>query len=335
MVRRPRIEQERGQQSGGGSHNPESPRTTIDFVNTASTIPYYFAAIAGLVYAVGFLVEFTFMNSLGVKDSLTEAFKAKHMYIGFLCLQFPVSVIVVVLLVAKLKRTVVANGTPEEKKALSAYLPATLLLLNLLFAFYLLIGFARPFTFSNQRGAIAIFFGVTVLGIFSIAELQRKATQTGRIRTMETLKEWGITSNSWVKARWLLWGISLLLLIYIFHDLWGLLGEMLIDGGYLYFGVLALAGFWVWRLDVRRDESKHARPEMLMPTSIIGATIVSALLYLAVLFLRPEYTATFPSSKVVEISPRNHPRYSASMSDLQIQYLRRFLIQEEDASPSR
>ncbi|MEY2511031.1 MAG: hypothetical protein QOE26_1794 [Verrucomicrobiota bacterium] len=56
------------------------------------TIPYWFAAIAGLVYATGFLVEFTFQHALGITTSL-DVFKAKYIYIGLQCLQFPASVV--------------------------------------------------------------------------------------------------------------------------------------------------------------------------------------------------------------------------------------------------
>jgi hypothetical protein len=293
----PQIPSPQQPQDAGQAIAAQSSNKTTDRINTARTVPYYFAAIAGLVYAVGFLVEFTFMNSLGVKDSMTEPFKAKHIYIGCLCLQFPVSVMVIVLLVAKLKRTVAKKGSEEEKKTLSAYLPGTLLLLTLLFAFYLLIGFARPYTFSDHRDAIAFFFGIAVLGIFSIAELERKVNESGKVRTMETLREWGITSNVWLKARWALWAISLVLLVYIFFDLWGLLWEMFKNAGYLYFGVLALAGVWIWRVDARSEDLKATRPEMLMPMAIICVTVVAALMYLAVLFFSARVYCYIPAFK--------------------------------------
>ena len=58
------------------------------------TIPYWFAAIAGLIYATGFLVDYTFQNSLGIRSSVIDSFKGKYIYTGFLCLQFPATAVV-------------------------------------------------------------------------------------------------------------------------------------------------------------------------------------------------------------------------------------------------
>ena len=119
-------------------------------VHAAQTLPYYFAAAAGLVYAVGFLVEFTFMNSLGITDNLIEPFKAKYIYIGFLCLQYPASMILMLLCLLKLRRGITRNingssRTPstEESIRLSVYGPSASLFAIFLTAFYLLIAFAR------------------------------------------------------------------------------------------------------------------------------------------------------------------------------------------------
>jgi hypothetical protein len=69
---------------------PCRPATQAEFQWV--TIPYWFAATAGLIYATGFLVEFTFQHSLGITSSL-DVFKAKYIYVGLQCLQLPASVI--------------------------------------------------------------------------------------------------------------------------------------------------------------------------------------------------------------------------------------------------
>lgn len=133
-------------------------------VNNARTIPYYFAALAGLVYAVGFLVEFTFMNSIGVKDSLTEPFKAKHIYVGFLCLQYPASVILVVLSLLKVYRNPKEKDSPADAIRLKIYGPSASLFIIFLTAFYLLIAFARPDSLSLHAREMMVLFVISVLG---------------------------------------------------------------------------------------------------------------------------------------------------------------------------
>jgi hypothetical protein len=138
-------------------HQPE-PKAP-DSTQTARTIPYFFAAFAGLVYAVGFLVEFTFMNSMGIKDWDTEPFKAKHIYIGFLCLIFPASLMITILSTVKIRRNLRKAASAEKKLVARMIIPSSLLFVAFLLAFYLLIAFSRPNTFQeNEFQFFAIFF---------------------------------------------------------------------------------------------------------------------------------------------------------------------------------
>lgn len=52
---------------------PETPseRELEKFIS-AEAIPAWFALVAGLIYATGFLIEFTFLSSMGIKESVTE-----------------------------------------------------------------------------------------------------------------------------------------------------------------------------------------------------------------------------------------------------------------------
>ncbi|HEY6183856.1 MAG TPA: hypothetical protein VIW67_16525 [Terriglobales bacterium] len=135
-----------------------------DTTQTARTIPYYFAAFAGFIYAVGFLVEFTFMNSMGIKDSLTEAFKAKHIYIGILCLFFPASMIITILSTAKLRRILLNNPTELNKLTVKMIIPSGALFVAFLSAFYLLIAFSRPNTFQEHTLEFFTIFVLSVMG---------------------------------------------------------------------------------------------------------------------------------------------------------------------------
>ncbi len=59
--------------------------------------PQWFAIIAALIYATGFLIEFTFFESLGVRGAASDIFKARYIHIGILFLQFPASIVALTL----------------------------------------------------------------------------------------------------------------------------------------------------------------------------------------------------------------------------------------------
>ena len=63
--------------------------------DTLKALPYCLAITAGLFYATGFLVEFTFFNSIGIKDAGSDVFKAKYIYVGILALILPLTASVV------------------------------------------------------------------------------------------------------------------------------------------------------------------------------------------------------------------------------------------------
>ena len=132
-------------------------------LHTARTIPYYFAAVAGLVYAVGFLVEFTFMNSMGVKDSLTEPFKAKHICIGILCLLYPASVVGLILALLRIVLTPRNNSDVEMRLKAKLYPPGGALFVVFLTAFYILVGIGRPNTFLQHETGFGVLIGLAIL----------------------------------------------------------------------------------------------------------------------------------------------------------------------------
>jgi hypothetical protein len=59
-------------------------------VETARTVPYWFFALVGLVYASGFVVVELYLASFGLRDVGTEFWKARYIHVGVLCSIFPI-----------------------------------------------------------------------------------------------------------------------------------------------------------------------------------------------------------------------------------------------------
>jgi hypothetical protein len=59
----------------------------------ARSIPYWFLAIVGLVYASGFLIVMVHLGSYGVRDVGGELWKARDIHIGVLGFVFPATII--------------------------------------------------------------------------------------------------------------------------------------------------------------------------------------------------------------------------------------------------
>src|SRR6185369_7036874 len=236
-------------------------------------VPYWFAALAGLIYAAGFLVDFTFLSVLGIRETMAEAFKAKYVYVGLLCLQFPVSVAVVILGFARIMRSMKLDRIEGTK--VGRFLPSMLLIMNLLFVFYLLIGFARSKmgTFYEHEGVFSLIFALTVIGLILARNLEdwiadkRKESRSQRIRWL--LSIFGVWF--WNAVRWLLFVLSSALTIIAFWHLWPMLWEMLWQGGYLYFGMIGLIITVLYRVDV--NMSRYMRLGMKRTVVLLAICI--------------------------------------------------------------
>ncbi|MGP8199473.1 MAG: hypothetical protein ACLQU4_08230 [Limisphaerales bacterium] len=331
---------------------------SADRLPHVGTIPYNFAAVAGLAYAVGFLVEFTFMNSIGAKDSLTEPFKAKHIYIGILCLLFPASVITIILAAARMRQSVRDATSVADKLRYRMYAPNAALYIIFLFAFYGLIGIARPNTFSEHEKAFAVLFGLALLGpilvhLFHmrIADLIESPTPSAaedkdeavRIAVKATIARALIASHFQVGTLWAMAGLAFCLTVYVFsglrHDIWEMLGE----GGYLHFGLLGLSGFLLWRFDVFRQRREKVVPQAITPGYLMVVTLVMALSYLSVIFFAGRVYCYIPvykgggdfsteSPAIIQFDPRITNSLPTELLDVGCQSKPVFIIQQNSAA---
>src|ERR1035441_9433607 len=73
--------------------NDQRGRTSTDTARAPSTrpdlsrtIPYWFLAFVGLIYASGFLVVSDFLETYGLRDAGAELWKTRYIHIGVFCL---------------------------------------------------------------------------------------------------------------------------------------------------------------------------------------------------------------------------------------------------------
>lgn len=192
------------------------------------------------------------------------------------------------------------------------------LFLVFLLAFYVLIGVARPNTFADHEAAFSLLFVVGAMApsllhllqmrLLRIAERANqphpnqittpRATSWRSKISQNFTRLWKtfsvvhlpkiaakiISSNliTWVFA--MLVVVSLALTWIIFRDLWPMIRELLQEGGYLHFGLIAFAGFLAWRLDRTTTRRVAESPGTIAPATLITGTIIAALSILSVIF---------------------------------------------------
>jgi len=228
---------------------------------SAESLPALFAVVLGSIYATGFLVQFTFLNSMGIKESVTEVFKAKYIYLGLLCWQFPVCAALMLfgyfgyLRKKKCRAQSAADASPRKTLL---YFPSIFMMLLLLLTFYLIMIISPPGFFHRKQGIIFGFFAFVIVSFLIIRlfeDMEYLKTPLPHLpqnfeRYLANLK----TGNGWTfgKVRFFLCsllGASLMLLIFFWLSSlctqhWGALAAEC-----YWFGVYAImAGLIIWML---------------------------------------------------------------------------------------
>lgn len=241
--------------------NTPEPKWTI----YARSLPYWFAAVAGLIYGTGFLIEFTFMNSLGIRNAGTDVFKAKYIYIGILSLQFPASIAVTILGYIRLLRIRMADkqtlasiarghNTGEVKVARIrrigwffkelvtdvrewAYVAGILTILILICFLYFIIAFSDPGFFAKNQPVI---FGI-IVGIPLVIVTLREWEDSRRPEAGPT---WGSAAT-----RWVFLGVFTYFTASLLRDDFGLLKEITVQGGWLHVTLIVVIGVLIYWLE--------------------------------------------------------------------------------------
>ncbi len=283
-----------GQQTTSGNTRPD---TAVSIIKLEwRTVPYWFAALAGFVYGTGFLVDYTFLGSMGVKDPMTEIVKARHIYVGLLCLQFPVSLAVVVLGFIRYSRKVRTN--PSSGEGVKPSLTSILTVIVLLFAFYMLIGFSRAkSSYSEHQVAVFVLFLMSITGLILARGIEVFLNEARA--KYQAIDELFASIPSWVNPLTLIRRIIFLtvlgLTIYIFWHLWPLIGEILWEGAYLYVGLIAMVIVILWRIDTRSESFSR----MGLRATMVGITLALSLafLYFAILVFAARIYPYIPAGR--------------------------------------
>jgi len=124
------------------------------FPDWLRTLPYWFALALGLVYSTGFLIDYTFHNSIGIHFIDDATFKAQYVYIGVICTYAPISAGLMLHGVLITKR----QGKDRS------YWATTIIIVMMLLTIDALTAFVSPGFFQREEIRIAIIFTVGIGG---------------------------------------------------------------------------------------------------------------------------------------------------------------------------
>jgi len=151
-----------GNQDQKNGNSGLSSEATTALLYTAGSIG--FAVLACLVCGVGFLIQYTFFNTLGVADPLADPLQVTFAYVGLLFFALPLGIGMTLFSYYKSLKPYFYDPF-EAAKSHRVTLSFILQLVFFLFAFDLLIGFSRPGMgdFSEHRGAYFWLVGLTII----------------------------------------------------------------------------------------------------------------------------------------------------------------------------
>jgi hypothetical protein len=268
--------------------------------NYLEKMPQWFVPAAGIIYATGFLIVFSFQERFSVRET-GDFFKVKYIHVGIMYWLFPAIVVVplycfylisrfraekrdaeIVRLNQERKIAVDAIDSSETTKLaeirtfydqkikqekqktepFKIYRASVLLVINMLLVFYVFAMFA-PIGFATQRGYLVfVIFATTLVGVILI-----------RVAVPEPVGPF---------ARWILClGVIVGLDLYSFKGLFGYLWEILWGGGKYFLMFLFLIALAFERTRVRTRELEDWRQKLAVRA--LALCVVVALFYLSIL----------------------------------------------------
>jgi hypothetical protein len=248
----------------------EPPKTKLD---VWGRIPHWFIPTVGLIYATGFLINITFLDRFGLRESSGEFFKVKYLHAGILFWLLPTIVLAPIYgfyLVWRFGKDAINKDQPIFK----VYVPSAVLVTNLLFVFYVFAVFTPPGTATRREFVIPAMFIFTVVGII--------ATRfgTGKLIEKGLAQNFGEKLN--VIARWILCvGVVIGLDWYALDGFLRTLWDIFWDGGIYFFLFLLTAAFMIERVRVRGNQ--YADVRMKLTLQVLGGCLIIAAYYLSVL----------------------------------------------------
>lgn len=296
---------------------PATEKVGAQFSNTdfLKNLPAWFAVLAAMLYGFGYLIEFSFLRSMGVVDAGIDAFKAKYIYVGLLCIQFPVSLLIVTMGGRRLLDLRVAEGKIRapvndgvrgmaSKPNPLAYASSVLMLLNFFIYSYLMVTFCNPEVFFRGRFILGSFLFCNIYVIL-LASMVEKTMQnavgedcaknlipgdcsvqaSGKTEHL-MVRRFVIFINrnrkKWNRLRFIICIAAMVITCLTFYSTLPQLWEMLRHGG-IYCVVFALlTGMLItttfWRI---AEIQVHSARTIYMA---LGICLLGAFIYIAVLF---------------------------------------------------
>lgn len=124
----------------------------------ARTVPYWFLAIIGSIYASGFLVVTTHLERYGIREVGGDVWKSRYVHIGVLSGAFPAMIIGTIfglLYVYSLRLQEPSDNRPSNAILIGQALLSGLSIVMLELAFYGFVVFARESRQRTSEGALA------------------------------------------------------------------------------------------------------------------------------------------------------------------------------------
>ncbi len=262
----------------------EDRRTTL-----LDKAPEWFLATAGLIYATGFLVVFTFFARLGIREAGTEFFKVKYVHVGILCLIIPTLTALSTFALSYMSRMDSEKKHDGQAGEIHIYLPSVVLTLNLIATFYIYVMFSPPGYFRTRGHLIPLIFGITLLGLAAVQQLTRKSFVVFVGRRADRIKEISATPEAIGSV--LRWILCILVVVFLDrysfrglgHDLWEMFtgNNTFRNGGYVFLIFVFLMLFLYWRISRRSRMLSDHRLKIALWAS--GLSLMFATLYICIL----------------------------------------------------
>jgi hypothetical protein len=252
--------------------------------------PEWFLAVAGLIYATGFLVVFTFFARLGIREAGTEFFKVKYVHVGILCLIIPALTAISIYALSYMSRIEVEKKNQGLVADIHISLPSVVLTLNLIGTFYMYVMFSPPGYFRTRAHLIPLIFGITLFGLTAVQQLTRKGFVVFIGRSADKVRRISVKPETIGSAlRWILClAVVVFLDRYSFrglgHDLWEMFsGNMHVTngGGYVFLAFVLVMLFLFWRVSRRSRMIVDHKLKVALWAS--GLSLMFATFYICVL----------------------------------------------------
>jgi len=231
----------------------------VTLVSKLETLTKWLLSLAGVCYASGFLVVYTFLGHFKTRDHGTDFLKLKYIYVGILCWLFPAGFFLPLGALYELNRTM-KRETAETTKQRWQLLTSMFFALFVPVVVYFMVEFANP---SNTLPAwwIACSMAMAFVGYWCLDAVKDAALR-----------------------RWIRYAIAALISCSFFilgrHFIWYVLTIVFWKKGYIYivFVVSAISIFprtRHWTKGLGSNVGRHAW--------IISITLSVLLMYLAIL----------------------------------------------------